>query len=187
MEGLRYPGVLFALFDQWNRIETQMVLLSIFLGELGMDIHQINKIQSLRESDTTKPKTNNTSESTDFASLLKERTEKAQGVHVPTAPSSHEILSPMLDVELNGSVDIEETASKLLDSLENYQNVLSDPDASLRQVQPVVDDMKAQADKVEPLVQEMPSGNVVKDVIEETLLQINKEYIRFNSGVYVDG
>jgi hypothetical protein len=80
----------------------------------------------------------------------------------------------------------EAAADELLDSLEQYQCRLNDPEASLRQIHPVVEQMQAQAAGIESLLDQMPQTHPVRNILQDALALVSDEVGRFNSGNYVD-
>lgn len=125
--------------------------------------------------------------SNDFASVLKEAAGKNQLDHGPAKMAARSIQAPALGSDWAHGIGPGKHATHLLDSLENYQRLLADPSANLRQVQPIVDQMKRLADEAVPLVQDMPADHALRDVIKEALVEINKEIVRFERGEYLDG
>ncbi len=151
-----------------------------------MKINPVDKMQPLKDPNTTQNPSANGNGEVDFATVLKQSTEKALASKMPTTPPAQGIQHPMPGLGFNKISGLEKTAHDLLDTLEKYQRVLANPSANLRQVQPIMDQMKTQANAVSPLVHELPHGHAIKEVIEETLMHYNKEIIRFNRGEYID-
>jgi hypothetical protein len=152
-----------------------------------MKINHPNSIPSLNGSVANKKaKATGADGAPDFASVLKQTSEKMHPTSMPVAATSQPVLPSMLGFGFETQFGSEKFASHLLDTLESYQRLLADPEANLRRVQPLVDQMKAQANEAQPLMAALPNGHVVKGVIEETLMHINKEIARFDRGEYVD-
>lgn len=80
----------------------------------------------------------------------------------------------------------EAMAHKMLDSLEDYQMMLGDPDVTLRRIQPAVEQMQSQADGSRELISGLPENHPLRTIIQDTISSINQEVARFNSGYYVD-
>lgn len=121
----------------------------------------------------------------DFASVLKaaaqdKRTEQGS-VIAPGAMVRQ--LTPAM--ELNQKPGYEKTALFLLDTLEKYQKTLADPKADLKQLQPMVDQMRITAHHTENWVCKLQGDHGLKGVIEEALIQMNKEIVRFDRGEYI--
>ena len=74
---------------------------------------------------------------------------------------------------------------EILDTLDIYQQLLSSPEATLRQIQPVVEELGNEALKMESSMNQLPKGHAVKEIMEETLIQVNQEIERFNQGAYI--
>lgn len=152
-----------------------------------MKIHHPNEIQPNLGIHTDKTKAKDVSKVDDFASVLKKSGEKIQEtkdrpVNAPGRP----LQAPMVELALGQSGGPDYTATRLLDSLENYQRLLANPSTNLKQIQPMVDRMREVANETATFAEKMPEGHVVREVIEEALLQINKELVRFERGEYVD-
>lgn len=81
---------------------------------------------------------------------------------------------------------VETLARNLLDRLEDYQQMLGDPAASLKKIQPAVDRMERQAVGTRALIADMPADHPLRTIIQDTLASINQEVERFNAGYYVD-
>ncbi len=151
-----------------------------------MKINPVDKMQPLKDPLTTQNPSANRKEEVDFATVLKESTDKALANKLPSTPVARGIQPPMPGFGFKKISGLEKTAHHLLDTLEAYQRVLADPGANLRQVQPIMDQMKAQVDAVSPLVRELPHGHAIKEVMEATLMHYNSEIVRFNRGEYID-
>ena len=78
-------------------------------------------------------------------------------------------------------------AHKLLDALNAYQQMLGDPEATLKMIQPAVDEMASQASGTLTMLDDMPDESPVKIILRETLTHVTREIDKFNSGFYVDG
>jgi hypothetical protein len=95
-------------------------------------------------------------------------------------------LAPM-GVQSGPETTADTVAQKLLDQLEDYQQLLANPAVSLKGIQPAVEQMEKQAVDTRALISGIPEGNPLKTIIQDTLANINQEIERFNSGYYVDG
>lgn len=77
-------------------------------------------------------------------------------------------------------------ADGLLEALEAYRGMLSDPKANLNMVEPYVGRMKDLLDNYQPLLARLPDGNPVRQVLQEAMVHVSMEVERFNMGYYVD-
>ena len=77
-------------------------------------------------------------------------------------------------------------AHQLINSLENYQQLLANPSFSLKMIQPSVDQMNAQCECSQTKIANMPTDSPVKQILQETISTIFQEIEKFNSGYYVD-
>ena len=80
----------------------------------------------------------------------------------------------------------ETLAQKLLDRLENYQQLLGDPAVTLRGIQATVDTMEKQADSTLALIADMPVDHPLRTIVQDTIASIKQEVERYYSGHYVD-
>lgn len=81
---------------------------------------------------------------------------------------------------------VETMALKLIDRLEDYQKLLSDPDITLKQIQPVVEQLEKQADGSRAMMSDMPEGHPLRAIVQDVVANIDQEVARFNAGYYVD-
>jgi hypothetical protein len=81
---------------------------------------------------------------------------------------------------------VETMALKLIDRLEDYQKLLSDPDITLKQIQPVMEQLEKQADGSRALMSDMPEGHPLRAIVQDVVANIDQEVARFNAGYYVD-
>lgn len=121
----------------------------------------------------------------DFASVLEEAAQDQKTDHLPVIPPGRAVRTVASGMDLNQKAGYEKTATLLLDTLEKYQILLADPTANLKQVQPLVDQMKITADQTENWIKNLKEDHTLKGVIEETLIQMNKEIVRFDRGEYI--
>lgn len=121
----------------------------------------------------------------DFASVLKAAAQEHQTAPSPaltTGGGVHQIAPGMA---INQRSEYEHTVSLLLDTLEKYQKVLGDPSANLKQVEPLVEQMRETAGRTENWVEQRQDEHTLKGVIEEALIEMNKEIVRFDRGEYI--
>jgi hypothetical protein len=80
----------------------------------------------------------------------------------------------------------ESQAHKLIDRLENYQQLLGDPDMTLKVIQPTVDQMARQAETTRASIADMPADHPLRPIVQNAIATIEQEIERFYSGRYVD-
>ena len=78
-----------------------------------------------------------------------------------------------------------ERTEQFLDLLEEYQNKLMDPQASLRDIHPLIEKMEKEKDALAPLMDSLPDEDELKDVLNNTLMTSTVEMIKYNRGDYV--
>jgi hypothetical protein len=156
----------------------------MFSGDLKMKIDSTDKLRQ-PANPTIAP---TRQRQTDFAAVFNETVQKTGGVQNSKAHSIQKSADTMMSwaVAPTSVSTPEASAHDLLDALECYQRVLSDPDASLKAVQPFVERMQKQAADVKPMIDELPDEHPIKSIIQEALLQVRQEADIFNSGHYVD-
>ena len=152
-----------------------------------MKIDSIDKFGQLSNPAAVKPK----QQGADFGSLLEETIEKAGSVHSHKTHSINSITPAAIPItETMHASEPAPTPGKatcqLLDSLEDYQQQLGDPEVSLRNLYPMVERMQKQLIATEPLFNALPESHPAKSILQETMSHISEEIGRFNSGRYVD-
>jgi hypothetical protein len=80
----------------------------------------------------------------------------------------------------------EALAHKLLDTLEDYQKLLGDPDVTLKRIQPAVERMQNQAAGTCDLIAGLPETHPMRTILQDTVDGIDQEIARFNAGYYID-
>lgn len=73
----------------------------------------------------------------------------------------------------------------ILDTLETYQQLLAKPSANLRKIQPVVEQLGQEADRMAASMNHLPRGHALRQIMKETLIQVNREIERFHQGEYI--
>jgi len=77
-------------------------------------------------------------------------------------------------------------AEKALDLLEQYQQQLADPRSTLKTMIPLVLQIKNQGVGLSASLEKLPMASPVLDTLNETLIEISKEVVRFDQGAYLD-
>jgi len=93
-------------------------------------------------------------------------------------------LSPVTPA--TGSTEPVQTVEQLLDTVEQYGQLLKDPESTLRAMEPTVKQMKIQVTLMNRLLQNLPTENPMRQVLEETRALVSGEIERFDAGYYVD-
>ena len=92
-------------------------------------------------------------------------------------------INPLFAVQNN---PIAERTESFLDILEEYQNKLLDPQATLRDIHPLIQRMKTEQEALAPVLNSLPPGDGLKDILNDALITSSLEVIKFNRGDYVD-
>ena len=79
-----------------------------------------------------------------------------------------------------------QAAFELLETLDNYMQMLGNPLVNLRMLEPAVQNMERAAEKAEAAMGHLTDGNPVKSVVAETTVAIRQEAERFKLGLYLD-
>ena len=126
----------------------------------------------------------------EFSTMLKEAIESgpSKTVEGSKKPSminnvAHVQFNPFFAVQDN---PIAERTEKFLDLLEEYQNKLLDPLATLRDIRPLIERMETEKETLAPVLNSLPPGDGLKDILNDALITSSLEVIKFNRGDYVD-
>ena len=92
-------------------------------------------------------------------------------------------INPLFAVQDN---PIAERTESFLDILEEYQNKLLDPQATLRDIHPLIQRMETEQEALTPVLNSLPPGDGLKDILNDALVNSEVEVIKFNRGDYVD-
>jgi len=92
-------------------------------------------------------------------------------------------INPLFAVQDN---PIAERTESFLDILEEYQNKLLDPQATLRDIHPLIQKMETEQEALAPVLNSLPPGDGLKDILNDALVNSEVEVIKFNRGDYVD-
>ena len=125
----------------------------------------------------------------EFSAMLKEAIESDPSKTVQGSKKSSMISSvapiqfiPFFPVQNNPIV---ERTEKFLDLLEEYQNKLMEPRASLRDVHPLIEKLEKEKDALLPLLDSLPQGDELREILNNALVTSAVEAIKFNRGDYV--
>ena len=92
-------------------------------------------------------------------------------------------LNPLFAVQDNPTA---ERTENFLDILEEYQNKLLDPQATLRDIHPLIQRMESEKETLTPVLNSLQPGDGLKDILNDALVNSEVEVIKFNRGDYVD-
>ena len=92
-------------------------------------------------------------------------------------------LNPLFAVQ---DIPIAGRTESFLDILEEYQNKLLDPHATLRDIHPLIQRMETEQEALAPVLNSLPPGDGLKDILNDALVTSSLEVIKFNRGDYVD-
>ncbi|MGD9010343.1 MAG: hypothetical protein PVG41_20630 [Desulfobacteraceae bacterium] len=148
-----------------------------------MKIDNSDKSQRLSPKPAEKTGSGNTQ--AEFAEVL-QKTVQTKGGNSVTQPS---IAPPIRPVEFTAPPETTFKAARqtgeILDTFETYQQLLAEPSASLRKLQPVVGQLEQEADRMAASMNHLPQGHALRQIMTETLIQVNQEIERFNQGEYI--
>jgi hypothetical protein len=152
-----------------------------------MKIDPSEKQQHILSSPIVKPTERGTADS-QFSKVLGETVQKSCRAQTQQSGVLQPSIAPSMVVSIDPVQKSSEftTAHRLLDALEQYQNLIGNPEANLKTVAPAVDHMKSLTKKAQPILDNMPEGHPIKTVTQEALMEMSKEIERFNAGYYVD-
>ena len=78
-----------------------------------------------------------------------------------------------------------ERVEDLIDLLDRYRQMLSDPSNSLKKIDPIIQEIDQQKEKLAPVLDELPDGEKLKDIVNETLVTASLETTKFYRGDYI--
>lgn len=74
---------------------------------------------------------------------------------------------------------------QFLDLLESYTQALSDPKKNLREIASLVRSLESEKEKLAELGESLPDGDVLKHIVNQTVIFTTVEVLRFNRGDYL--
>ena len=124
-----------------------------------------------------------------FGAILSERIENASKAGVETAKPTP--INTLSEIQLNSFFPAKETPTidrveKLLDILDEYQNKLGNPQATLKDIYPLITKMEAGREQLLPLLDSIADGDGLKDILNQALTTSSLEIIKFNRGDYLN-
>ncbi len=128
-------------------------------------------------------------QSGDFKTILEEKMESPSVTENDRArsPSAVEAIPDIAfpSVSPAGDDDLVQQVEDFLDTLENYQLKLMDPDTSLKELSPLVDRIQSEGEKLTDALQGLQAGDGMQDILSQMLITSSLEVIRFNRGDYI--
>jgi hypothetical protein len=123
-----------------------------------------------------------------FEAVLQQSMQKAGPSKECMGTSIRSMAGPQAPLTVPASPEraAEALAHKLLDTLEDYQKLLGDPDVTLKRIQPAVERMQNQAAGTRDLITGLPEAHPMRTILQDTVDGINKEIARFNAGYYIE-
>ena len=124
----------------------------------------------------------------DFKNILKASVEKTahhsakiqpSGLMQPVSAIKFQPLSPK-----NKSITIDRV-DNLLNSLDNYQRQLADPQATLRSIEPLIKTIEKEKEQLSTVLDSLASEDGLKDIVNRTLITASLEIIKYNRGDYI--
>ena len=126
------------------------------------------------------PKTECTA--TSFADILSKTAQAAAPTQVMMSP----MIQPMLITPPASQKEVYQRTERMLDIMANYQSLLGDSQANLREIGPAVEQLKEETFSLEPLLRAVDEKDPVVQVAREAMIIANKEITRFEEGGYVE-
>jgi hypothetical protein len=73
----------------------------------------------------------------------------------------------------------------LIDLLDHYRQMLSDPSNSLKKIDPVIKEIDQQKENLAPVLDSLPDGEKLRDIVNQTLVTAALETTKFYRGDYI--
>ena len=109
-----------------------------------------------------------------------------------TTAAGLKLIQGMSGIQLQAALTAEPTTATrqvetMLDLLNTYRQMLTDPGTSLREMGPVVDRIEAQRDKLAEVMEALDPEDGLRDLINQAMVTATTEVVKFNKGDYIDG
>ena len=152
---------------------------------------KIIDVELIKNSIGPQPKGRNGSNRTnEFQKVLNETLHKPDGV--PAGRNTHSISAniPIHPAQLNpiapvGKEVIVEHVDRFINVLENYQQKLAEPGATLKDIDRIVSDLSHQKNFLTPMLDSLPKGDELRDIVNEALVMASREILKFERGDYI--
>jgi hypothetical protein len=123
-----------------------------------------------------------------FHDILQETINKSSNPEerIMTPPPVHNISNIQFNSipAINKAQNIEQV-EHYLNVLDNYNNKLGDPTATLKDISPLVTIMESETDKILPFLDSLSDEDELKDVLNRAVITATVEAIKFNRGDYL--
>lgn len=138
----------------------------------------------------------------DFKKALSEAQSKIEGSREKNTLSTDEIQKLNLRLQNASTIPKLETSGfseclgksysgrikkveKFLELLDSYAQALFDPQKNLREIAPLVKSLESEKEKLPELVGNLPDGDILKEIVNQTVILSTMEVLRFNRGDYL--
>jgi hypothetical protein len=123
-----------------------------------------------------------------FHDILQETINKPSNSEerIMTSPPVHNISNIQFNSipTINKAQNVEQV-EHFLNVLDNYNNKLGDPTATLNDIYPLVTTMETETDKILPFLDSLSDEDELKDVLNRAVITATVEAIKFNRGDYL--
>ena len=142
----------------------------------------------LKDSLPQKTQKSEATPNADFKNILKESVENSTQNPSKIQPST--VMDPISAIRFDPlspqdkNITVERI-DNLLNLLDKYHQQLRDPHVTLRTLGPVVGTIEKEKDQLSGLLDTLPSGDGLKDILNQTLITASLEVIKFNKGDYI--
>jgi hypothetical protein len=83
-------------------------------------------------------------------------------------------------------ISIVDRAEGLLDTLDEYQEKLANPEFTLRDISPLICEMEAGNEILTSAVNTLSDGEALKNILNQVIITSSVEIIKFNRGDYLN-
>ena len=151
-----------------------------------MKIHPNDEI--LKNGYPEKAKRNEKTVDKEFGAIFKQVIEKSSKLN--TGPQKPAIINNISEIQFNTlslveKIPIMEHIERFLDILDEYHQKLGNPQVTLRDIYPLINEMELEKEGLIPVLNSLPDGDELKDILNQTLITVSLETIKFNRGDYV--
>jgi hypothetical protein len=78
-----------------------------------------------------------------------------------------------------------ERVDNLLNLLDNYRELLADPQVTLRQMEPLLNTIEQEKTQLSSVLDSLESEDGLKDIVNRTLVTASLEIVKYNRGDYI--
>ena len=117
-----------------------------------------------------------------FSKVLEKTVGSAPTESVRQSVSIQPVIKPLMETPVE---QLYANTDRMINALEQYQQLLGNSRVSLREVEPAMQQLKTEVKTLEPLAEGLPKTHPMKPIMSETLLTAAKEIARFEGGAYV--